>query len=269
MGIESVVAGAIIGGIAGLVMVFWGVRRDRRRQNEDSLPEAECNGTSSSEGHSDVRTEVKESQESALMCPDCEWEAHPKTADANTSSGESDYANGSEAEAKQSGQIPFDAKANSGLFRGRMSRFPFLTEILFLIALWIVLCAIAYFAAHEYQNRVIPVLIQISVIPLGIYALSCCVKRWHDLNMSGLFAIVLLIPPVSLLVLLLLFIIPGSAGPNRFGPVPGEEDTAAIEATDGRVERHSHTCPHCGVQHMAPMSDGRCPNCKEMIEGTC
>ena len=43
------------------------------------------------------------------------------------------------------------------------------------------------------------------------------VKRLHDLNASGLFAIVLLFPPASLVATILLGIIPGKPGPNRFG----------------------------------------------------
>ena len=43
------------------------------------------------------------------------------------------------------------------------------------------------------------------------------VKRLHDLNASGLFAIALLIFPASVIATILLGIIPGRPGPNRFG----------------------------------------------------
>ena len=43
------------------------------------------------------------------------------------------------------------------------------------------------------------------------------VKRLHDLNASGLFAIALLFPLIGLVATILLGILPGKPGPNRFG----------------------------------------------------
>jgi uncharacterized membrane protein YhaH (DUF805 family) len=43
------------------------------------------------------------------------------------------------------------------------------------------------------------------------------VKRLHDLNASGLFAIALLFPPASIVATILLGILPAKPGPNRFG----------------------------------------------------
>jgi uncharacterized membrane protein YhaH (DUF805 family) len=46
-------------------------------------------------------------------------------------------------------------------------------------------------------------------------------KRWHDYNRSGWWALVNLVPPVGWLVSLALNgFIPGTPGPNRFGPDP-------------------------------------------------
>ncbi len=43
------------------------------------------------------------------------------------------------------------------------------------------------------------------------------VKRLHDLNASGFFAIAIFFPMLNILVTILLGIMPGKPGPNRFG----------------------------------------------------
>jgi uncharacterized membrane protein YhaH (DUF805 family) len=46
-------------------------------------------------------------------------------------------------------------------------------------------------------------------------------KRWHDYNRSGWWALVNLVPPIGWLVSLALNgFIPGTRGPNKFGPDP-------------------------------------------------
>lgn len=56
------------------------------------------------------------------------------------------------------------------------------------------------------------------IMVLSLPAMICIsVKRLHDINASGLFAVALLIFPVSLFATVLIGIIPGKAGPNRFG----------------------------------------------------
>jgi uncharacterized membrane protein YhaH (DUF805 family) len=47
------------------------------------------------------------------------------------------------------------------------------------------------------------------------------VQRWHDLDKSGLFVLINLVPFLGALVsLVVLGFIPGTPGPNRFGPAP-------------------------------------------------
>ena len=64
------------------------------------------------------------------------------------------------------------------------------------------------------------------VVIIAIYAvtiwisLATQVKRWHDMDRSGWFVLLSLIPAINLLVFLYLGFNPGSAGPNRFGAAP-------------------------------------------------
>jgi uncharacterized membrane protein YhaH (DUF805 family) len=44
------------------------------------------------------------------------------------------------------------------------------------------------------------------------------IKRLHDRSLSGLFALLLLVPLVNIGVVLLVGLLPGDPGPNRFGP---------------------------------------------------
>ena len=55
------------------------------------------------------------------------------------------------------------------------------------------------------------------LIAAMISSLAIGAKRLHDLNASGLFAVLLLVPLVSVAVTIGLGLIPGTAGPNKHG----------------------------------------------------
>ena len=65
---------------------------------------------------------------------------------------------------------------------------------------------------------------QIVLTPFMIAAFlsigACFVKRLHDLNMRGWWALGIFVPLVNLITLVLLFFSPGSKGENRFGASP-------------------------------------------------
>jgi uncharacterized membrane protein YhaH (DUF805 family) len=117
-------------------------------------------------------------------------------------------------------QEPADTNSSSGFFKGRMSRTSFFLRMIPLIFLAIILRVMSVVAAYEYGNQEVPILILIVSIPLTIYVLSCYVRRWHDLNQSWICVLLLLLPLINLIIMLLLFILPGTTGPNRFGPAP-------------------------------------------------
>lgn len=50
--------------------------------------------------------------------------------------------------------------------------------------------------------------------------ISVTIRRLHDIDKSGWFLLVALIPFVGGLILLALTLMPGTAGPNRFGAAP-------------------------------------------------
>lgn len=51
-------------------------------------------------------------------------------------------------------------------------------------------------------------------------SLALTVKRWHDVGMTGWFAILTLPPFANFMMFVLLCLLPGSTGPNRFGRDP-------------------------------------------------
>jgi uncharacterized membrane protein YhaH (DUF805 family) len=57
-------------------------------------------------------------------------------------------------------------------------------------------------------------------IALLIPNLAVSVRRLHDRNLSGWLVLMLLVPYLGPLVILVLMMLPGTRGPNRFGPDP-------------------------------------------------
>lgn len=63
-----------------------------------------------------------------------------------------------------------------------------------------------------------------AVSVLGLFALwsmlALTVKRWHDVGVTGWFSLLSLPPVAHGVVFLLLCLLPGTTGPNKFGPDP-------------------------------------------------
>ena len=58
-------------------------------------------------------------------------------------------------------------------------------------------------------------------------SLALTVKRWHDVGVTGWFSILSLPPFANGVVFILLCLLPGTTGPNRYGPDPRGRVTAA------------------------------------------
>lgn len=80
---------------------------------------------------------------------------------------------------------------------------------------------------------------------LGLFlpALSVAVRRLHDLDRTGWWYLIILVPLIGLIVLLVFFVTRGTSGPNRFGPDPlagpGGGGWAAPAADTGRYAASS------------------------------
>lgn len=60
------------------------------------------------------------------------------------------------------------------------------------------------------------------IVSLGLLApnITVSVRRLHDRDMSGWWVLLGLVPVIGALILLILFLLRGTDGPNRFGPDP-------------------------------------------------
>ncbi|KAA9007797.1 DUF805 domain-containing protein [Histidinibacterium aquaticum] len=74
---------------------------------------------------------------------------------------------------------------------------------------------------------VIALLIGLVSLLLLIPGIAVTVRRLHDLDKSGWFALLLLIPIVNIVLILIWFTQPGTKGPNRYGPDPVGAETPA------------------------------------------
>jgi uncharacterized membrane protein YhaH (DUF805 family) len=62
------------------------------------------------------------------------------------------------------------------------------------------------------------------------------IKRLHDVNASGWWALLSLVPYLNLLTWLVFGLIPGTPGPNRFGPDPLGRSLAAVQRSNKTME---------------------------------
>lgn len=103
-------------------------------------------------------------------------------------------------------------------FQGRISRQPFWIGVLCLIAVGVVIQLIIASLFAEGTGATLGSLVSLALIypSLAVYA-----KRCHDRSKSAWWLLLLLIPLVGLIWLIVdLGILPGTPGPNQYGPDP-------------------------------------------------
>ncbi len=101
-------------------------------------------------------------------------------------------------------------------FEGRLNRQPYI--IGYLIISFI--SAILTYLTKDSTSILISIFVGIIGIMISIATLSLIVRRLHDLNKSGWFALILLIPFVNFLFSLYLWLEKGTDGPNQYGADP-------------------------------------------------
>lgn len=58
------------------------------------------------------------------------------------------------------------------------------------------------------------------MLALTVPSLAVSVRRLHDINRTGLWVLINALPVIGPLVLLVLFVLDGTRGPNQYGPDP-------------------------------------------------
>jgi uncharacterized membrane protein YhaH (DUF805 family) len=104
-------------------------------------------------------------------------------------------------------------------FDGRISRQPFWIGTL---VLWVASIVITLIVAAIFGQGVFGSLIQFVIALAILYpSLAVAAKRFHDRNKSGWWVLIVFIPIIGIIWYLVeLGCLPGTPGPNRFGPDP-------------------------------------------------
>lgn len=119
-------------------------------------------------------------------------------------------------------QAVLSAFKNYTTFTGRAARSEFWYWVLFwILAAWVLnILDIAIFGAATIARNGLYPLYSIFTIIAFLPSLAVTVRRLHDVDRSGWWIFILLIPIAGFLVLLYWYCSKGTPGMNRFGPEP-------------------------------------------------
>jgi uncharacterized membrane protein YhaH (DUF805 family) len=115
-------------------------------------------------------------------------------------------------------------------FEGRINRAKFWIGSLVLWVLWILVNVVlsTIFGMRYVEGEIFPVMGPVAwlvwviiAVALTYASLAVWAKRWHDRDKSGWWSLIALVPIVGAIwILVELGCLPGTEGPNRFGPDP-------------------------------------------------
>lgn len=108
---------------------------------------------------------------------------------------------------------------------GRIGRLRFLawTLILMLVCAPVFGIAAAGFALSTTVGVILMVMLSVAVVIVGV---MINVQRLHDLGWSGWLLLITIVPVVGSIFSLVMLVMPGTNGPNRYGPMPPPNTTA-------------------------------------------
>lgn len=113
---------------------------------------------------------------------------------------------------------------------GRLSRWPYFWRVLALYLLAFACYGLPALAEYEFHDTVgIWKNLALLGIALCFYLIALQhIKRLHDLDMRGWWLLLALVPLISLVLGAGMQFVAGTAGPNRFGPPPGQALAAPV-----------------------------------------
>lgn len=101
---------------------------------------------------------------------------------------------------------------------GRICRQEFALGIALILAVDVVILTLLFRGAAPEPGPVL--LLAVLSIPIVVAQLVLVAKRCHDIGLPGVYLLLLFVPILGLAWLVALFVIPGNAGPNAYGPPP-------------------------------------------------
>jgi uncharacterized membrane protein YhaH (DUF805 family) len=115
-------------------------------------------------------------------------------------------------------------------FQGRLNRQPFWIATL---VLWLVSMGVTFVTSILFgsQSAVTTFVQAVVALVLLIPSLAVAVKRYHDRDKSGWWILIVFIPIIGLIWYIVeLGFLPGTPGPNRYGPDPLGADSYPVRA---------------------------------------
>lgn len=147
-------------------------------------------------------------------------------------------------------------------FRGRSPRLAyFLGGILDLL-----IALPAMFLAIVVLPETPALLVCLVILVLALCSSICvAVRRFHDLDRSGMHWFLLLIPLVNIYYGVQLLVVRGTDGPNRYGANPRIDRSTAPAAVPVPIENTdvAWNCPRCSHASSQPVP--RCPSCGYLV----
>ena len=119
----------------------------------------------------------------------------------------------------------FEAYKRYADFEGRASRSEYwlFALFVFLVAIGATVLNAILAGATGSQTAGMPVMLIYGLFILGSFVPSLAVgfRRLHDTNRSAWWLLIAFLPIIGSIVLIVFYCLPGTPGPNRFGPAPG------------------------------------------------
>ena len=103
-------------------------------------------------------------------------------------------------------------------FKGRASRNEFWPFYLFTLAIYIL--ARIIFTLYGLSPDMANLIASATQLPLLIPIIAVFARRFHDLDRSGWWTLMILVPIIGFIGILIYFCFKGTTGKNRFGPDP-------------------------------------------------
>jgi len=120
------------------------------------------------------------------------------------------------------GEAIRQAFSHGFVYRGRASRSAYWWWVLFEAIVWVVLELFLIIPAAVHPApaafAVISLVLGIAGIYLGLVGLAVTIRRLHDIDRSGWWVLIGLVPFVGWIVLLVFSLMEGTPGPNRYQP---------------------------------------------------
>lgn len=128
-------------------------------------------------------------------------------------------------------ELMFEPLKKYAQFHGRARRKEYWLFYLFYIVVYAVLMSVAGATGNgQGPGGVGLALVAIFALAMLVPSLAVSFRRLHDTNRSAWWLLIALLPFIGAVVLLIFFVLEGTAGPNRFGPDPKGRDAAEVFA---------------------------------------